>query len=91
MAIPTILQQLNQRTNIPTIQNNLAQLKSMIGMIKNANNPQALLDNMITQNPQVKQAMDYVNAHGGDPKRAFEELARERGINPDDIHKIIQG
>jgi len=53
--------------------------------IKSIGNPQMMLNQMIGQNPQIKQVMDYVNANGGDPKTAFYKLAEERGVNPDDI------
>ena len=90
MAIPTILQQLGQGMN-PGVQNNLGQIRNMVNLIKNAGNPQALLNNMIAQNPQMKQAIQYVNDNGGNPKAAFEKLAKEKGIDPDEIQKIIQG
>lgn len=57
----------------------------MIGMIRNASDPQALLSQMMQQNPGMSQAMDYVRQHGNDPKAAFEQLAKERGINPADL------
>lgn len=58
----------------------------MIGAIRNAGNPQALLQQMMQQqNPGLAQAMDYVRQHGGDPKAAFEALAAEKGINPADF------
>jgi len=44
-----------------------------------------LLNQMMGQNPQIKQVMDYVNANGGDPKAAFYKMAQEKGVNPDDI------
>jgi len=40
---------------------------------------------MAQNNPAMKQALDYVNANGGNPKDAFYKLAKERGINPDEI------
>lgn len=74
----------------PGVQN-LGQIRNMVNLIKNAGNPQALLNNMISQNPQMKQAIQYVNDNGGNPKAAFEKLAKEKGIDPNEIQKIIQG
>jgi hypothetical protein len=54
-------------------------------MFKSAQNPQALLNNMASQNPQLKQVMEAINQHGGDPKKAFYDIAKERGIDPDEI------
>jgi hypothetical protein len=61
------------------------QIKQMFNMFKSAQNPQALLNNMASQNPQLKQVMEAINQHGGDPKKAFYDIARERGIDPDEI------
>lgn len=49
-----------------------------------------LLNQMMGQNPQIKQVMDYVNANGGDPEKAFYKLAQERGVNPDDILSLLK-
>lgn len=63
----------------------------MMSVVKNAKNPQALLEQMLSQkNPQVKQAMDYVKQNGGDPKAAFEKLAAERGIDPAEIENMLR-
>ena len=40
---------------------------------------------MLQQMPQYRQIMDYVNANGGDPQKAFYQKAQEMGVNPDDI------
>lgn len=74
----------------PGVQN-LGQIRNMVNLIKNAGNPQALLNSMISQNPQMKQAIEYVNNNGGNPKVAFEKLAKEKGIDPIEIQKMIQG
>ena len=63
----------------------MAQAKKMIRTLKSVGNPQMMLNQMIGQNPQLKQVMDYVNANGGDPKSAFYKMAEERGVNPNDI------
>ena len=79
MAIPQILQQLGGGVTIPP------QIKQMMQMMRSAGNPQAMLNQMMMSNPQIKQAMDFVKASGGDPKAAFYRLAAERGVNPQDI------
>ena len=84
MAIPAILQQLSStQTPLPP---QLRQLKQMLGMARNAGNPQALLQQMLQQNPAMSQAMQYVQQMGGDPKAVAEQLARERGV---DINAIM--
>ena len=62
----------------------------MMDTIKSSNNPQAMLQNMVNQNPQYKQIMDYVRQNGGDPKTAFYKMAQEKGVNPDDILNMLK-
>ena len=60
-------------------------IKQIKRMVQTAQNPQAMLSQMMQSNPQIKQVYDYVQSAGGDPQRAFYKLAEERGINPDEI------
>ena len=61
-------------------------IRQMIGAIRNASNPRALLDQMMQQNnPGFAKAMDYIRQHGNDPKAAFQALAAEKGIKPADF------
>ena len=53
--------------------------------MQGARNPQAMLNQMMANNPQYKQVMDYVRQNGGDPKAAFYKMAEEKGVNPEDI------
>lgn len=86
MALPMILQQLS---NTPSM-GNMAQIKNTIAMLKNAKNPQALMQQMMSQNnPGMQKAMQYVREHGNDPKAAFEALAREKGLDPDEIMNML--
>lgn len=74
----------NQLNTGTSSQNNL---KNLINMFKNSNNPQMLLQNMLQNNPQVK---NLIQQCGGDPKTAFYNLAKQRGINPDEILNMLK-
>lgn len=78
-----MLQALGARTS-PTA-GMLGNIKNTITMLKNAKNPAALMQSLIAQNPEYKRAADYIQSCGGDPKKAFEQLAREKGIDPEEI------
>ena len=43
------------------------------------------MQNLMQSNPAMKQAIDYVNANGGNAKDAFYKLAKEKGIDPESI------
>lgn len=40
-------------------------------------------------NPALQQAIDYVNKNGGNPKEAFYKLAKEKGVDPNEVLKQI--
>ena len=86
MGIPAILQQLGR--------SNMAQLaqpvRQMMSMVRTAQNPQAVLNQLIMNNPQMKQVMDIVQKHGGDPMVALREEAQAAGISPEEILGMIR-
>lgn len=59
----------------------LRNLSKTVNMLRNARNPQALVQQMMGQNPAMRQAMQYIQQNGGNPKTAAEKLAKERGID----------
>ena len=79
MSIPAILQMLGKQNP------QFGQIKNMVAMIRNAGNPQALMQQMMQNNPAMSQAVDYIRQHGNDPKTACEALAKEKGINLSDL------
>lgn len=70
-----MLQMLNQQSR--PLNNNLMNMAS----------PQAMLNNLMAQNPQV---MNLINQYGGNPKTAFYELARQKGIDPNQILNMLR-
>ncbi len=83
-----MLQQLMQNN----IQNWFAPIKNMIQQVKNVQNPQAALMNLLNQNPNMQKAIDYVNQNGGDIKAAYYKLMNENGLDPDglDLEAVIK-
>ena len=84
MSMPGILQQIAKSNPM------LNQIKNMMSMISGAQNPQAMMNQLMMNNPQLKQAMDLIKQAGGDPKSAFYALAEKKGVNPDDIINLIR-
>ena len=62
----------------------------MMGMVNGAQNPQLLINQMMMNNPQLKQVMDIVNKSGGDPKKAFYTLAEQKGVDPNEILNMLK-
>lgn len=55
-------------------------------MLKATNNPQQMVNQMMSNNPQVQQIINQY----GDPKTAFYKVAEEKGINPDEILNLFK-
>ena len=72
-----MLNLLNQQTRNSNQNNNI------LTMLKSANNPQQMISNLISQNPQLT---SLINQYGnGDPKTAFYEYARITGQDPNQV------
>jgi hypothetical protein len=68
----------------------MGQLKNMMQMMRGASNPQGMLQQMMQNNPQYQQAMQLVQQAGGDPKKAFYQMANQMGVNPDEIMGMLK-
>ena len=66
------------------------QIKQMMGMLRNAQNPTAMLNQMVMSNPQLKQVMDIVQQHGGDSMKAFYAVAKQKGVDPNEILDMLK-
>ena len=86
MAIPAILQQLGRNSMMQAVQ----PVRQMMDAVRTAQNPQAALNRIIMNNPQMKQVMDIVNRYGGDPMTAFRKEAEARGVDPDEIMGLLR-
>ena len=85
MALPQILQQV--------FRSNMSQaaqpVRQMMNAVRTAQNPQLMLNQLAMNNPQMKQVMDIVRNYGGDPMTAFRKEAEARGVDPDEIMRML--
>ena len=65
-------------------------VKQMMSMVQSAGNPALSLQQMAGNNPMLQQAMNLIQQSGGDGKAAFEKLAREQGIDPDQVMNMLK-
>ena len=72
--------------NNPMMQN----VRQMMGMLNSSQNPQAMMNQIMANNPNLKQVMDFINQSGGDPKKAFYALAEQKGIDPQEIFDLMK-
>lgn len=69
---------------------NLNSILNLFGVLKGSVDPSSAIQEMAKTNPQIKQAMDYINANGGDAQSAFYKLANQNGIDPNKILNMIK-
>ena len=65
----------------------MLQAKQMMQALKSSGNPQAMINQMVSKNPQVNQ---IIQQYGGDPKTAFYKYAEANGVNPDDLLQMMK-
>ena len=65
------------------------QARRMAAMFKGAGNPQAVITNMVNNNPNLKPVMDMVRG-GSNPKDLFYSMARQKGVDPESILGLLR-
>ena len=82
----SLYQQLNQQGNLSSLNN----IKNLMKTLQGASNPSQMIMNMASSNPQLKDVLTLVQNSNMSPKDLFYKLAKERGVNPDDILSQLQ-
>lgn len=90
MSNPILAALNSPQTATPSINPQVIQgFKQMMGMMKSAANPEALFNQMIASNPQVKSVMQMLN--GRNPKDVFYERCKQMGADPEAIINQLRG
>lgn len=63
---------------------NMQQVKQIYSMLRNSNNPNYLLNQMASQNPQLRQTINLIKSNGN-YEQIFRDMCRERGIDADEF------
>ena len=59
-------------------------------MLNASQNPQAMLNQLLSNNQQLKPVMDSISKAGGDPQKAFYSMAEQLGVNPQDVLDMMK-
>ena len=84
--MPAILQQLGRGQMAQTA----GKIKQMMGMVRAAKDPQQAINMLAMNNQQVKQVMDIVEQYGGDSMKAFQDMAKQCGVDPEEILGMLK-
>ena len=63
------------------------QARQIMQSIRSSGDPQALVNNMMSNNPQLNQ---IINKYGGDPKTAFYKYAEANGVDPEEMLQFLK-
>ena len=76
--------------NNPMNANNMNNYKNIYRMLTTRGNPMQLLNQMAGSNPNMKPILDLINK-GANPQDIFNDMCKQRGINPEEFIKSITG
>ena len=86
MQTAPILQQLNGRASSPLMAM-LPKIKQLKQTLQAVNNPQALLNQLMSQNPQLAQLVNMAN---GDYNQVINSICRSKGIDPQEFYEALK-
>ena len=79
-----LFQQMNQASPKNSLPNNM---KQVIQNFKMLSNPEAYIQKAMNENPQLNAV---IQAAGGNPEKAFRDMAQKMGVDGDEIIKMLQ-
>ena len=72
----------------------MSKMLPMLSMLKSANDPMAMLQQMAKSNPQMQNALDITNnvisASNGDLNSALYKIAQQNGIDPNQVLNMLR-
>lgn len=69
---------------------NLTNIKKSVDALRSLGDPDKALEQLMQNSPQMKQAMDYVNQNGGNPKEVCFKIMRDNGLDPSTLENAIR-
>ena len=73
----------------PMNTNRIGQMKSLYQTFQNAKNPMALFQQMAMRNPQMQPILNMLR-NGMNPNQIFNDLCRQKGINPQELLNMLK-
>ena len=69
---------------------NLSNIKRRVEALRSLGDPNKALEQLMQNSPQMKQAIDYVNSNGGNPKEVCHKLFKDNGLDPNELEKALK-
>ena len=74
----------------PMNANRIGQMRNMYQTFQNAKNPMALFQQMAMRNPQLQPILNMMR-QGMNPNQILNQICQQRGIDPQELIKMIKG
>ena len=62
-------------------------VKQTLSMFKSINNPQQLIQKILSSNPQLQTA---ISSAKGDPEKAFKDMCKQMNVDPNEIISMLK-
>ena len=72
-------------------EDSIQQARRIMNSLGPAANPQQMLQNLIRLNPQYSNLMELVNSYNGDIRSTVLTLAKQRGIDINELYRQFKG
>lgn len=76
------------QTQIPNPQ--MQQIKNLMRTVQMSANPQFALQQIINQNPNLKNILNLANSNGVNLQQLFYTMAQQKGVDPQQVLRDLQ-
>lgn len=76
--------------NLHRLANMAQQLRNVLKLLRGGGDISTILQTAAVNNPSIQQALQVAQKYGGDYNKAFQETARNAGINPDEVSDCLK-
>lgn len=81
---------MNPQQMPPQMNPSIQQIKNMMSMVQMSANPQMALQNIVNQNPNLQNILNLANSNGANLQQVFYNMAKQKGVNPEDIINALR-
>ena len=81
---------MNPQQMPPQMSQSIQQIKNMMSMVQMSANPQMALQNIVNQNPNLQNILNLANSNGTNLQQVFYNMAKQKGVNPEDIINALR-
>ena len=75
---------------MPTQNPQMQQIKNLMRTVQMSANPQLALQQIINQNPNLKNVLNLANSNGVNLQQLFYTMAQQKGVDPQQVLRELQ-